>query len=221
MRILLVEDDVELARLITDGLRQAGFGVDEVSTLADADVALTVNRYDCVVADRGLPDGDAVELVASLRAAGIAVPVLLLTAMGAVEERVAGFEHGADDYLVKPFAFPELVVRVRALGRRQQTPRAAVAQLGDLVIDLPRRRVTRSGVLLMLTAKEFSVLDVLAARVDEVVSRSELIEHCWDEVTEPMSNAVDVLIGQLRRKLGAPPLIETVRGAGYRLAVLS
>lgn len=221
MRLLVVEDDIELARLITDGLRQAGFGVDAVGTMSDADQALAVNRYDCVIADRGLPDGDGVELIAALRAKDIEVPVLMLTAMGAIEDRVEGFENGADDYLVKPFAFPELVVRVRALGRRHHTPRAAVVRLGELVIDLPRRRVTRSGVLLALTAKEFSVLDVLVERVDEVVSRSELIERCWDEYTEPMSNAVDVLIGQLRRKLGAPPLIETVRGAGYRLIAAS
>lgn len=184
MRVLLIEDDLELARLTAAGLREAGFGVDGAGTLADADLALSVTRYDCVIADRGLPDGDAVALVAALRGRGVAVPVLLLTAMGAVEERVAGFEHGADDYLVKPFAFPELVMRVRALVRRQQVPRAALAQVGDLVVDLPRRRVTRAGVLLLLTAKEFSVLDVLVERADEVVTRSELIERCWDEYTE-------------------------------------
>lgn len=217
MRVLLIEDDVELSRLIADGLRRAGVSVDAVGTLADADLSLSVNEYACVVADRGLPDGDAAGFVAGLRAHGASIPVLLLTAKGSIGERVEGFESGADDYLVKPFALAELVARVRALARRQQQPRPAVIQVTDLVLDLPRRRVTRSGVLLTLTAKEFSVLEVLAERLDEVVSRSELIDRCWDEQTEPMSNAVDVLVGQLRRKLGAPILIETVRGAGYRL----
>ncbi|QQD75727.1 response regulator transcription factor [Curtobacterium sp. YC1] len=217
MRVLLLEDDDVVRGLVADGLRRQGISVDETTTLADADVALTVNRYDCVVADRGLPDGDAVRLVATIRAAGTTVPVLLLTALGTVQDRVDGFEHGADDYLPKPFAMSELVVRVRALARRVQPPRSPIVRVGDLELDLARRRVTRAGVLLTLTAKEFAVLDVLAERPGAVVTRTELIERCWDEHTEPMSNVVDVLIGQLRRRLGTPDPIETVRGVGYRL----
>lgn len=217
MRVLFVEDDPQLRQLIPDGLRRAGIAVDAVGSLAEAGFALDVNRYDCLVADRGLPDGDAVDLVARLRADGATVPVLLLTALGTVEERVSGFEHGADDYLVKPFALAELIARVRALSRRVAPVRAPIVRVGALELDLARRRVVRDGILLTLTAKEFAVLDVLAERPGEIVTRSELIDRCWDEQTEPMSNVVDVLIGQLRRRLGPPPLIETVRGAGYLL----
>ncbi|WP_423921764.1 winged helix-turn-helix domain-containing protein [Frigoribacterium sp. 2-23] len=217
MRVSVIEDEVELRAQIVSGLTASGLAVDPVGSLADADFSMSVNRYDCVVADRGLPDGDAVDFVSALRAAGDAVPVLLLTARGRLDERVSGFEHGADDYLVKPFALEELVMRIRALTRRTQPPRASVVTVGDIQLDLARRRVFDAGVLLTLTAKEFAVLDVLAERPGEVISRSELIERCWDEATEPMSNVVDVVIGQLRRRLGRADAIETVRGAGYRL----
>jgi two-component system copper resistance phosphate regulon response regulator CusR len=212
-----VEDDAELARLISEGLRRSGFAVDVVGSCVDTEFALSVTRYDCVVADRGLPDGDAAKLVEELRAGGFDTPVLFLTALGSIEDRVMGFEHGADDYLVKPFVLSELVLRVQALTRRRAPVRAPIIRLADLDIDLPRRRVSRSGVLLALTAKEFAVLDVLAERPGTIITRSELIERCWDESTEPMSNVVDVLIAQLRRKLGPPPLIRTIRGTGYCL----
>ncbi|WP_327350740.1 response regulator transcription factor [Streptomyces sp. NBC_01304] len=217
MRVLVLEDDPELGPAVADRLRGAGFAVDLVRTLAEADLKVSVNAYDCVVADRTVPDGDAVSWLAECRRAGSALPFLLLTAMDAVSDRVAGFEHGADDYVVKPFAFAELVVRVRALCRRGQPARLPVLRVGDLEVDLPRRRVSRDGVLLSLTAKEYAVLEVLMMRAGEVVTRSELIEHCWDEVSEPMSNVVDVLIRQLRRRLGPPDLIGAVRGVGYRL----
>lgn len=217
MRVLVIEDDTELRLLVARGLRKAGVSVDTAADLAEADLALAVNAYDCVVADRNLPDGDAMVMVPALRERGVTVPVLLLTARGSLEDRVAGFEHGADDYVTKPFAMSELVLRVRALARRAEPPRSPVLQSGSLRLDTARRRVTRDGVLLSLTAKEFSVLAVLAERPDVVVSRSELIERCWDETTEPMSNVVDVIVAQLRRRLGGPEVIETVRGAGYRL----
>lgn len=217
MRVLVIEDDVELRTRVVTGLGRSGTAVDAVGSIADADFTMSVNRYDCVVADRTLPDGDAVTFVASLRAAGDAVPVLLLTALGGLGDRVTGFEHGADDYLVKPFAMAELVMRVRALTRRSHPPRVPVVTVGDIELDLPRRRVSRAGILLTLTAKEFAVLEVLAEQPGAVVTRSELIERCWDESTEPMSNVVDVAVGQLRRRLGEPAVIETVRGAGYRL----
>ncbi|GAA2746719.1 response regulator transcription factor [Kitasatospora cinereorecta] len=218
MRVLVVEDDPELGPVITRGLRETGFAVDFATDLADADFKLAVNTYDCLVADRTLPDGDALTLVSAQRKAGSTLPVLLLTALDAVSDRVAGFEHGADDYLVKPFAFAELNARVRTLCRRSRPARLPELRVGTLELDLPRRRVRRDGVLLTLTAKEFSVLEVLMLRADEVVTRTELIERCWDEQTEPLSNVVDVLIGQLRRKLGPPELISTVRGVGYRLS---
>ncbi|MFI9723993.1 winged helix-turn-helix domain-containing protein [Streptomyces sp. NPDC052396] len=217
MRVLILEDDPELGPVLADGLREDGLAADLATTLAEADLKLAVNDYDCVVADRSVPDGDALQLVAALRATGSTLPVLLLTALDSIGDRVAGFDHGADDYLVKPFAFAELAARVRTLCRRGQSTRPALLHARDLEMDLPRRRVRRSGTLLALTAKEFAVLEVLMLRAGEVVTRSELIERCWDESGEPMSNVVDVLIGQLRRRLGEPQPIETVRGVGYRL----
>ncbi|MDH6135277.1 DNA-binding response OmpR family regulator [Kitasatospora sp. MAA4] len=217
MRVLVLEDDPELGPVIAEGLRQAGFAVDLAADLAEADLKLDVNGYDCLVADRALPDGDALTLVAARRRAGWTRPVLVLTALDAVADRVAGFEHGADDYLVKPFAAAELAARVRNLCRRPEPARLPQLRIGDLELDLPRRRVTRGGVLFSLTAKEFAVLEVLMLQAGEVVTRSRLIESCWDERCEPMSNVVDVLIRQLRRRLGSPDLIETVRGVGYRL----
>ncbi|WP_413752127.1 response regulator transcription factor [Streptomyces sp. R-74717] len=218
MRILVLEDDPELGPAIAAGLREAGFAVDFAVDLADADFKLAVNSYDCLVADRMLPDGDALTLLAAQRKAGSMLPVLLLTALDAVSDRVAGFEHGADDYLVKPFASAELTARVRSLCRRGQPARLPVLRVGDVELDVPRRRVLRAGVLLTLTAKEFAVLEVLLLRAGEVVTRAELIERCWDEMSEPLSNVVDVLISQLRRRLGPPEVIATVRGIGYRIA---
>jgi DNA-binding response OmpR family regulator len=217
MRVLLLEDDRELGRAITGGLRDAGFAVDFAVDLAEADFKLAINDYDCLVADRMLPDGDALDLLTARRRAGSALPVLLLTALDSVSDRVAGFEHGADDYLVKPFAFAELEARVRALCRRGQPARPPVLAVGDLELDLPRRRVRRAGVLLSLTAKEFAVLEALLLRAGDVVTRTDLLVRCWDERYEPSSNVVDVLIGQLRRRLGPPEVISTVRGVGYRI----
>jgi two-component system copper resistance phosphate regulon response regulator CusR len=139
----------------------------------------------------------------------------MLTAMGEVVERVAGFDEGADDYMVKPFAFAELAARVGALCRRAEPPRPPVVVVGDLEVDMARRRVRRAGVLLTLTAKEFAVLELLVARAGQVVPRADLIDCCWDEMAEPMSNVVDVVVSQLRRKLGAPAVIGTVRGVGF------
>jgi DNA-binding response OmpR family regulator len=217
MRVLVLEDDPELGPAVASGLRDAGFAVDLATDLADADLRLAVNAYDCWVADRSLPDGDSLGLLASRRARGSTLPVLVLTAMGELDDRVAGFDQGADDYLVKPFAMAELVVRVRALCRRGVAARPALVVHGDLQLDVPRHRVTRDGVLLSLTAKEMAVLEVLLERPGDVVSRTELIERCWDELNEPSSNVVDVLVGQLRKRLGPPDVIETVRGVGYRV----
>ncbi|MEV5838587.1 response regulator transcription factor [Nocardia sp. NPDC052112] len=215
MRVLVIEDDEGLGLEVAAGLRSAGFAVDLAPSLADADFKISVNGYDVLVVDRGLPDGDGLQLVAAHRARGQRVPVLMLTARDALVDRIAGFEHGADDYLVKPFALPELAARVRALSRRREYPAPARIVLGDIDIDLPRRRVQRAGILRSLTPKEFAVLELLATRAGSVVSRSELIECCWDEMAEPASNVVDAVVAQLRRKLGAPPVIETVRGTGF------
>ena len=171
-----------------------------------------------MVADRGLPDGDALGMIEMWRGAGRTVPVLTLTALGAIDDRSAGFEAGSDDYLVKRFAMAELVARVRALCRRDQQPRLPVLAAGDLTLDVPKHRVRRAGVLLTVTAKEFAVLEALMLRVGEAVTRTELVEHCWDEMSEPASNVVDVAIRGLRRKLGPPDPIEALRGVGYRLS---
>ncbi|WP_410673544.1 response regulator transcription factor [Amycolatopsis sp. cmx-4-68] len=214
MRVLVLEDAPELGAEVAGGLRSAGYAVDLVGTIADADLAIAVNRYDCLVLDRVLPDGDGLGLVGKLRGAEVRVPVLMLTAMDAVGDRVRGFAEGADDYLVKPFAFAELAARVGALCRRADWPRPPVLRAGGLEVDTARKRVRRDGVLLSLGAKEFAVLELLVARAGQVVSRTDLIEHCWDEQADPMSNVVDAVVAQLRRKLGAP-VISTVRGAGY------
>ncbi|MFF9199384.1 winged helix-turn-helix domain-containing protein [Streptomyces sp. NPDC014779] len=218
MRVLLVEDDENLRFGVAAALRAAGFAVDEADDLPRADEALFVTAYDCAVLDRMLPSGDAVTLVERLRRDGLAVPVLFLTARDTVADRLAGFASGGDDYLVKPFAVPELVARVRSLCRRSAVVRPPVHRVGDLEIDTARRQVRRGGVLLTLTGREFAVLEVLAARADQAVPRGELIESCWDEMAEPQSNVLEVLVSQLRRKLGEPALIRTVRGVGYRLA---
>jgi DNA-binding response OmpR family regulator len=214
MRVLVLEDDPELGVEIAGGLRSVGYAVDLVATIADADLSVAVNGYDCLVLDRILPDGDGLELVRKLRAAGSRLPVLMLTALDTVGDRVSGFTEGADDYLVKPFAFAELAARVGALCRRADQPRPALLRAGGLELDTARKRVRRDGVLLSLGAKEFAVLELLMVRAGQVVSRTDLIEHCWDEQADPVSNVVDAVIAQLRRKLG-PPVISTVRGAGY------
>jgi DNA-binding response OmpR family regulator len=212
MRILVLEDDRGLAAAVAGSLRRAGFAVDPVGTLAAAHEALGVHPYDTAVLDRMVPDGDAITLARRHRERGGDLPVLFLTA----RDQVDGFEAG-DDYLVKPFAVAELVLRVRSLCRRSGGTRAAVLDVGDLRIDVARREVFRAGVALALTPKEFAVLELLATRRGVAVSRTELVEHCWDEYAGPASNVVDVVVGQLRRKLGEPALVRTVRGVGYLL----
>ncbi|WP_175451243.1 MULTISPECIES: response regulator transcription factor [unclassified Streptomyces] len=216
--MLLVEDDADLRFGVAAALRAAGLAVDEAVDLPQADEALFTTAYDCVVFDRMLPSGDAAAYVEKLRRTGRAVPVRFLTARDTVADRVEGFARGGDDYLVKPFAVPELVARVRSLCRRAPAVAPPVLRVGDVEIDTARRQVRRAGVLLTLTRREFAVLEVLATRADRAVGRAELIESCWDEMAEPQSNVLEVLVSQLRRKLGAPPLLHTVRGVGYRLA---
>lgn len=217
MRVLVVEDDRELRGALDRRLRANGFAVDAVGDLPDASAAVDINRYDCLVLDRAVPSGDMIEFARDLRTAGQTTPVLFLTAKDAVAERVDGFNAGGDDYLVKPFAMEELLVRVRRLCRRSASKSPVLLTVGDLEINQARAEVRRGGVLMPLTAKEHAVLVELAAAPGSVVSRTELIERCWDEVTDPLSNTVDVHIASLRRKLGAPPIIHTVRGHGYRV----
>ena len=217
MRVLVVEDDEDLREAVAAALRSAALAVDVAVDIAGADEALFTAAYDCVVFDRMLPDGDAMLYVGHRRRNGWAAPVLFLTARDSPADRVAGFQSGGDDYLVKPFGIAEMVARVVNLCRRAGHRRPPVLRSGDLEVDTARREVRRGGVLLTLTAKEFAVLEYLLTRHGDAVSRSDIEEHCWDAMAEPMSNVVDVVIAQLRRKLGAPPLIATVRGQGYRL----
>lgn len=217
MRVLIVEDDRDIRDAVEGELRARGFAVDAVADLDDAGFSLDINDYDCCVLDRSLPGGDAIELVRSRRQNGDAVPVIFLTARDAVAERVAGFEAGGDDYLVKPFAMAELVARVTALCRRSTETAPASVTVGDIVVDRAKAEVTRADVLVPLTAKERAILVLLASRLGAVVSRTDLVEHCWDEQCDPMSNTVDVHIASLRRKLGKPGPIRTVPKEGYLL----
>jgi DNA-binding response OmpR family regulator len=214
---LVVEDDEDVREAITEGLRAAGMAVDAASDWPDADLAASVHAYDCMVLDRMLPTGDSLSALGELRRTGWKVPVLFLTARGGLSDRVAGFEHGGDDYLVKPFALEELVVRVRSLARRKSEMHPHVLRNAGVEADLARHQVRRDGVLLSLAPREFAVLERLLVAGDRVVTRTELIESCWDEMADPVSNVVDVVVARLRRKLGDPPLIHTVRGVGFRL----
>lgn len=214
MRVLVTEDDEDLRLALRAALRAAGFAVDDAVDLPDADEALSVNAYDCAVFDRMLPSGDALRYVESRRRGGWGVPVLFLTARDAVADRIAGLASG-DDYLVKPFAIAELVARTRSLCRRSPGAAAPVRRHRDLELDQGRHEVRRAGTLLTLTAKEFVVLDRLLAAGGEPVRRAELISAAWDEYVPPASNVLDVLVAGLRRKLGQPPVLHTVRGIGY------
>jgi DNA-binding response OmpR family regulator len=218
MRVLVVEDQKTLANRIAEGLRDQGMAVDVAYDGAAAVEITAVNRYDVVVLDRDLPrvHGDAV--CASLVAGPSPARILMLTAAAAVEDRVDGLNLGADDYLPKPFAFTELVARVRALSRRAPSTPPVITR-GDLTMDRARRRVSRDGRPVTLTRKEFGVLEAVLGADGAVVSAEELLENVWDEHADPFTNTVSVTMARLRRKLGDPPLIETVIGSGYRLRV--
>lgn len=220
MRVLLLEDDDELRTAVASRLRRLGLSVDEAVDLASADERLCVNPYDVAVLDRGLPDGDAADLLRRLRTtSGLTVPVIFLTARDDVADRVAGLEAGGDDYLGKPFAISELVARIRSLARRTTAVAPPVLVLADLEIHQARGAVRRGGRPLTLTPKEYSLLEHLVRNTGRVVTRQELLEHCWDEFEDPASNVVEARIGRMRAKLGTPPLVHTVRGAGYLAAV--
>jgi DNA-binding response OmpR family regulator len=217
MRVLVVEDHEELANTVAIGLRREGMAVDVV---LDGDAALrraAVTDYDVIVLDRDLPGTHGDRVCKRLVERGARARVLMLTASGGIEERVTGLSLGADDYLPKPFAFTELVARVRALARRAQPALPPVMSHGDLRLDPAQRSATRGGRRLDLSAKELAVLELLLAARGGVVSPEELLERAWDEAADPFSNVVKVTISRLRRKLGEPPIIETVPHAGYRI----
>jgi DNA-binding response OmpR family regulator len=214
MRVLVAEDHVTLAGRIAQGLSQAGLAADAVYDGAAALAAAAQTVYDVIVLDRDLPVVHGDQVCRTL--AGGGPRILMLTAAAGVDDRVGGLELGADDYLPKPFAFAELVARVRALSRRAPSV-PPVLRRGDLSVDLARHRASRSDRPLSLTRKEFGLLEMLLTADGAVVSAEDLLEHVWDAHADPFSNIVSVTMARLRRKLGDPPLIETVVGKGYRM----
>jgi DNA-binding response OmpR family regulator len=219
VRVLVVEDEEALAEAIARGLRREGMAVDVALDGDAGHEKSTITRYDVVVLDRDLPGMSGDELCSEIVASGALTRVLMLTASGSVEDRVEGLSLGADDYLAKPFAFPELVARVRALARRATPATPPVLTVGDLELDPAKRTVSRSGRPVELTRKEFGVLEVLLAASGSVVSSEELLERVWDENADPFTTTVRVTVMTLRKKLGEPGLIDTVVGSGYRVPV--
>ena len=222
MRILVVEDEIKTARFLQNGLREAGFVVDSASDGEEAIHLAKELSFDLIILDVMIPKVDGWQVVVSLRADTIQTPILLLTAKDAVADRVKGFELGGDDYLVKPFAFSELLARVRALLKRSPVRQEEVLKVADLEIDLPRHRATRAGQRVDLTAKEFVLLTLLVRRAGEVLSRTMIAESVWDMNFDSDTNVVDVNVRRLRSKVDDPfprKLIKTIRGVGYVLNV--
>ena len=220
MRLLVVEDELKMAGLLVRGLREDGHAVDVARTGHDALWMGQAVSYDAVVLDLMLPGLDGVSVCRAWRENGVWTPVLVLTARAGVEDRVAGLDAGADDYLAKPFSFAELNARLRALARRGVSERPAVVKVGDLRLDPATRQIWRGDVEIQLSTKEFALLDTLMRRAGLVLSRLQLLEHAWDYAYENRSNVVDVYIRYLREKVDRPfgrESIETVRGVGYRL----
>ena len=221
MHLLLVEDDLSLAGTVARGLREAAFTVDLAATGPDALRMATTGSHDAIVLDIRLPGMDGLEVCRRLRAAEYRAPILMLTALDAVEQRIAGLDAGADDYLSKPFEFGELLARLRAILRRQGEPAAAVITVGDLTIDTRSTLVRRGARAIALTAKEYAFLLHLARNAGRVVSRAELMSHVWDEHRPSYTNVIDVYASRLRRKVDegeATPLFVTLRGTGYLLS---
>lgn len=220
MRILVVEDEPAAAAVLAKGLREHAHAVD---VAVDGDQALEqvgINDYDLVILDVLLPGINGLDLCRQLRAQGTTVPILMLTARGGLDQRVEGLDAGADDYLPKPYHFPELLARVRALLRRRPALAAAVLRVEDLTVDPRARRVARGGQTIRLTTKEYALLEYLVRRQGEVVGRADIAEHVWDDAFDPMSNLIEVYIQRLRRKIDdghEPKLIQTRRGAGYTI----
>jgi two-component system copper resistance phosphate regulon response regulator CusR len=221
MRLLLVEDDPELASILTKGFREQGMQVTRASTMPGGRLEAIRARFDVIVLDVMLPGGSGIELCRELRSRGLATPILMLTARDTVDDRVVGLEVGADDYVTKPFAFRELVARVRALARRRPALVPRVVTVANLQVDLASRRVQRAGRPIELTAKEFALLEFFVLHRGEVVDRAAITAHVWDDNHDPFTNVLEVLVRRLRRKIDdafEPKLIQTLRGAGYRFA---
>lgn len=221
MRVLIVEDDPELAGLLRDGLRAQRMDATVTATATEGRERAAASSYDVIILDVRLPGGAAsgFDLCAALRKSGVTTPVLMLTALDAVDDRVRGLEVGADDYLTKPFAFRELLARLKALTRRRPALRPAVVRVADLEVDLAARQVRRGGRPVSLTAKEFTLLELFVSRPGQVLDRATITAHVWDDNHDPFANLLEVLVRRLRRKIDdgfEPKLITTQRGAGYR-----
>jgi two-component system copper resistance phosphate regulon response regulator CusR len=219
MRVFFVEDDLELREVVAGGLREQKIDVVTAATFQEGRLGAVLASFDVIVLDVLLPGGTGFELCQLLRARGVRTPVLLLTARGAVEDRVHGLECGADDYLTKPFDFRELLARVRALGRRQPLIAPEIVQMADFTADLRRHTVTRAGRAIELTGKEWALLEFFMRHEGEVVDRAAITAYVWDDNHDPFTNVLEVLVRRLRAKIDddfEPKLIRTVRGAGYR-----
>jgi len=217
MRVLVVEDEPLLAEAIRDGLRLEAIAADIAGDGHTALELLKVNVYDVAVLDRDIPGPSGDEVAASIVASGSGTPILMLTAADRLDDKASGFELGADDYLTKPFAMQELVLRLRALGRRRGHARPPVLEIAGLRLDPFRREVYRDGRYVPLTRKQFAVLEVLMAAQGGVISAEELLERAWDENADPFTNAVRITVSALRKRLGEPWVIATVPGVGYRI----
>jgi DNA-binding response OmpR family regulator len=222
MRILVVDDDRRLCSVVGRGLTEEAYAVDVAYDGEEGEYLAEVNPYDLVILDIMMPKKDGIEVCEELRAKRINTPILMLTARDAVEDRIRGLDAGADDYMVKPFSFNELLARVRALLRREAMTKSPEIELGDLVLNTLTREVRRGGNTIELTTKEYVILEYFVRHPNVVVTRTMLEEHAWDYDFDSMSNLVDVYIRRLRRKLDEDEkesLLQTVRGAGYRLRV--
>jgi len=219
VRVLIVEDDPELAGLLRDGLRAQRIDPTLAATVAEGRDRAAVSSYDVIILDVRLPGGNGFELCGELRRRGVTTPVLMLTALDAVDDRVRGLEVGADDYLTKPFAFRELLARLKALARRRAALLPARYRIADLEVDLGARQVQRGGRAITLSAKEFALLELFVLHQGRVLDRSTITAHVWDDNHDPFANVLEVLVRRLRRKIDdgfEPKLITTLRGAGYR-----
>ena len=219
VRVLIVEDDPELAGLLRDGLRAQHIDATLATTFAEGRDAAALTAYDVIILDVRLPGGTGFELCGELRRHGVTTPVLMLTALDAVDDRVRGLEVGADDYLTKPFAFRELLARLKALARRRPALAPSRYGVADLEVDLGARAVRRGGRLITLSAKEFALLELFVLHAGQVLDRATITAHVWDDNHDPFANVLEVLVRRLRRKIDdsfEPKLITTLRGAGYR-----
>jgi two-component system copper resistance phosphate regulon response regulator CusR len=220
MRILLVEDEPRMANVISKGLREQSYAVDVAHDGVSGLYHSSINDYDVIVLDVLLPERDGYEVCRELRQRGDSTPILMLTARAAVDDRLAGFDAGADDYLTKPFSFRELLARIRALLRRDVQLRPDVLEIDDLVVDSGSHRVSRANHDVQLTAKEYALLEYLARRAGQLVSRAEIAAHVWDDTFDPFSNAIEVYMNRLRKKIDgnhSTKLLHTRRGEGYLL----